>query len=135
MLAFVVADPQAGHDPTVIGILMIVSIDILIVAPYHRSFALLRTLTVCCLRKREKKKEWEREREKRGERFRDACMLRWDMIESISLINDTLKIFVNGSLYEVLISHRVADSVVVRAFFFEIFRFVGGFNFRKLESI
>ena len=70
MLAFVVADPKAGHDPTVIGILTIVSIDILIVAPYHRSFALLRILTVCCLT--EKKREKEREREKGGERFRDA---------------------------------------------------------------
>lgn len=69
MLAFVVADPKAGHDPTVIGILTIVSIDILIVAPYHRSFALLRILTVCCLT--EKKRE-KKEREKGGERFRDA---------------------------------------------------------------
>lgn len=91
MLAFVVADPQAGHDPTVIGILTIVSIDILIVAPYHRSFALLRILTVCCLTERKGEKESEREREERRKisRCMHALPLRWDMIESISLINDT----------------------------------------------
>lgn len=48
MLAFVVADPQAGHDPTVIGILTIVSIDILIVASYHRDRSLFYVLLTVC---------------------------------------------------------------------------------------
>lgn len=100
------------------------------IPPIVRSFMYPHCLLLDREKGRKRKREREREERRKISRCMHALPLRWDMIESISLINDTSE---NIREWKFIRSFWlvIESQVVLRAFFFEIFRLVGGFNFRK----